>query len=236
MQPVRLQLDLDKEPQERYVLSIRQGEVNATDVEFEVTDHGEAVDLSAYGVYFECAHPNGALHSEKVGSMSGNVASYTVAKAVGDEAGTIECAYLALKVTNDDGTTDVYATTQAFLIRVLPNAQTEGAGIAKAYSSEIEEMLAYCRQTFDDNEAQRQSTFDSNESKRQAESEAATKRANDAADKVQSAIDGTLDPLFKAWIDGQKNVAGGLVGYDYFVERMAFLTDEEFISYTTGGA
>ena len=127
MQPVRLNLDLDKEPQERYVLSIRQGEVNATQLEVEITDHGEAVDLSGYGVFFECAHPNGALHSEKVGSTSGNVAAYTVAKAVGDEAGTIECAYFALKTTNEGGTTEVYATTQAFLIRVLPNAQQEGA-------------------------------------------------------------------------------------------------------------
>lgn len=236
MQPVRLNLDLDKEPQERYVLSIRQGEVNATALEVEVTDHGEAVDLSPYGVFFECAHPNGALHSEKVGSTSGNVAAYTVAKAVGDEAGDIECAYLALKVTNDDGTTEVYTTTQAFLIRVLPNAQAEGAGIAKAYSSEIEAMLAYCRQTFDANEASRQSTFDANEAARQTASEAATKRANDAADLVKSAIDGTLDPLFKAWIDAQKDVAGGLVSYDLFVERLTFLPDEDFVAYTTGGA
>ena len=236
MQPVRLQLDLDKEPQERYVLSIRQGEVNATRLEVEVTDHGEDVDLSAYSVYFECAHPSGALHSEKVGSTDGNVASYTVAKAVGDEAGTIECAYFALKTTNEDGTTDVYATTQAFIVRVLPNAQTGGAGVAKAYSSEIEEMLAYCRQTFDANETARQSAFDSNEDARQAASEAATKRANDAADKVQSAIDGTLDPLFRAWIDAQKDVAGGLVSYDYFIERLTFLSDEDFLAYTTGGA
>lgn len=236
MQPVRMQLDLDKEPQERYVLSIRQGEVNATVLEVEVADHGEAVDLGAYSVFFECAHPNGALHSEKVGSTSGNVATYTVAKAVGGEAGTIECAYFALKVTNDDGTTDVYATTQAFLIRVLPNAQTEGAGVAKAYSSEIEAMLAYCKQTFDANEAQRQSTFDTNEVERQTASEAATKRANDAADLVKSAIDGTLDPLFKAWVDSQKDVAGGLVSYDLFVERLTFLSDEDFVAYTTGGA
>lgn len=236
MQPVRLQLDLDKEPQERYVLSIRQGEVNATQLAVEVTDHGDDVDLSAYDVYFECAHPNGALHSEKVGSTSGNVATYTVAKAVGDEAGTIECAYFALKTTNDGGATEVYATTQAFLIRVLPNAQTEGAGIAKAYSSEIEAMLAYCRQTFDANETARQSTFDSNEKARQEKSEAATKRANDAADKVYSAIDGTLDPLFKAWIDAQKDVAGGLVSYDLFVDRLTFLSDEDFVAYTTGGA
>lgn len=235
MQPVHVQLDLDKEPQERYVLSIRQGEVNATLLEVEVTDHGEGVDLSPYDVYFECAHPSGALHSEKVGSTSGNVAKYTVAKAVGDEAGTIECAYLALKTTNADGTTEVYATTQALIVRVLPNAQTEGAGIAKAYSSEIEAMLAYCRQTFDSNEAQRQSTFDYNEAARQAKSEAATKRANDAADKVQSAIDGTLDPLFKAWIDSQKDVAGGLVSYDHFIERLTFLSDEDFLAYTTGG-
>lgn len=236
MQPVRIQLDLDKEPQERYVLSIRQGEVKATVLQVEVTDHGEPVDLGAYGVYFECAHPSGALHSEKVGSTDGNAATYTVAKAVGDEAGTIECAYLALKVTNDDGTTEVYATTQAFIIRVLPNAQQEGAGIAKAYSSEIEEMLAYCRQTFDANETSRQSTFDANEKARQEKSEAATKRANDAADKVYSAIDGTLDPLFKAWVDSQKDVAGGLVSYDLFVERLTFLSDEDFVAYTTGGA
>lgn len=236
MQPVHVQLDLDKEPGERYVLSIRQGEVNATEVEFEVTDHGEGVDLSAYDVYFECAHPNGALHSEKVGSTSGNVASYTVAKAVGDEAGAIECAYVALKTTSEDGATEVYATTQAFMIRVLPNAQTEGAGIAKAYSSEIEAMLAYCRQTFDANETARQSTFDANEAARQAKSEAAAKRANDAADKVADALRGNLDPLFKAWIDSQKDVEGGLVSYDYFIERLTFLSDEDFLAYTTGGA
>ena len=236
MQPVRLNLDLDKEPQERYVLSIRQGEVNATQLEVEITDHGEAVDLSGYGVFFECAHPNGALHSEKVGSTSGNVAAYTVVKAVGDEAGTIECAYFALKTTNEGGTTEVYATTQAFLIRVLPNAQQEGAGIAKAYSSEIEAMLAKCKQTFDANEASRQSTFEANEAARQTASEAATKRANDAADKVQTAIDGTLDPLFKAWVDAQKDVAGGLVSYDLFVERLTFLSDDDFVAYTTGGA
>lgn len=236
MQPVHVQLDLDKEPGERYVLSIRQGEVNATEVAIEVTDHGEDVDLSAYDVYFECAHPSGALHSETVGSTSGNVASYTVAKAVGDEAGTIECAYIALKTTNEDGTTEVYATTQAFIIRVLPNAQTEGAGIAKAYSSEIEAMLAYCRQTFDADEAQRQSAFDSNEDARQTASEAAAKRANDAADKVADALKGNLDPMFKAWIDSQKDVAGGLVSYDHFIERLTFLSDEDFLAYTTGGA
>ena len=224
------------------MLSIRQGEVKATVVEFEVTDNGEPVDLSPYDVYFECAHPSGALHSEKVDSTDGGVATYTVAKAVADEAGDIECAYVALKVTGDDGTTDVYATTQALLVRVLPNAQTEGAGIAKAYSSEIEEMLAKCKQTFDEDEAARQAEFDSNEAARQSASEAAAKRANDAADKVQSAIDGALDPLFKAWIDGQKDVEGGLVSYEAFTARidelllsLAFLDDDAFVDYVTGG-
>ena len=94
-------------------------------------------------------------------------------------------------------------------------------------------MLAYCRQTFDANETARQSTFDSNEAKRQAASEAATKRANDAADKVQSAIDGTLDPLFKAWVDAQKDVEGGLVSHDGLLGGLYYMADKAFVAYVT---
>lgn len=221
---IKMALDLNKRPANFDPVEIRQGEENAVVIRAEIYDGGYAVDLSQYEVLFECTHPGGAPHSDNDQlSVSGNVITYTVSELVGSEPGMISNAYFALKA---DG---VYATTQTFPVRVLPNATQEGAGMAKAYSSEINAMLDYCETEFTKDEAARQATFNENETARQSESEAATARANAAADLVEQAVDGNLNPLFGEWIDGQKNVEGGLVGYDKYVKDHTYLTNTRLL-------
>ena len=243
VQPIHMTFDLSKEPHQHDVVNIRQGEVNAVVIEAEILDGEVEVDLSPYDVYFECRHASGKMHQDNDSlTVSGNVITYTVHEKVGAVPGRIKTAYFSLVIATENGTRELYATTEDFEVRVLPNACQEDAGIAEAYSSEIEEMLQYCYDTFTENEAGRQETFEANEETRFARTQEAidaaneaTDRANEAADTVQEAIEGNLDPLFKAWIDSQKDVPGGLASYELFVSWVSefngsFLTNEEFLS------
>ena len=80
--------------------------------------------------------------------------------------------------------------------------------------------LEDCEKQFTASESARQEAYDVAEAARQTVSEAAVTRANNAAKRVEDAVTGELDPLFKGWIDDQKNVEGGLVGYDKYLQEM----------------
>ena len=89
---------------------------------------------------------------------------------------------------------------------------------------------------FEQSENTRQQTFNANESDRGRRSNEAvqaanqaTERANDAAESVEQAVGGNLDPLFRDWIDAQKDVAGGLVSYDKYQREMVVADGETLL-------
>lgn len=89
---------------------------------------------------------------------------------------------------------------------------------------------------FEQSETARQNTFNTNEADRgkrsneavQAANQAA-ERANKAAESVEQAVEGNLDPLFQGWIDGQKDVEGGLVSYDRYQREMVVADGETLL-------
>lgn len=93
------------------------------------------------------------------------------------------------------------------------------------------------RQTaFEQAEAARQQTFNTNEADRGRRSNEAvqaanqaTDRANDAAAQVEQALQGNLDPMFRDWVDAQKDVAGGLVSYDKYQREMVVADGETLL-------
>lgn len=89
---------------------------------------------------------------------------------------------------------------------------------------------------FEQSENTRQQTFNTNEADRGRRSNEAvqaanqaTERANDAAESVEQAVGGNLDPLFRDWIDAQKDVAGGLVSYDRYQREMVVADGETLL-------
>lgn len=234
MNPVNLFLDLSKEPEETQAVYIRQGERNATALHVDVSDGGEPVDLSRYRVLFEMRHPHGALLSDEVQGASGTSFDYVLPEAAAHETGVAGVAYFALKdkAGAEAAESSLYATTQAFAVVILPNAQGDENAVAEAYSSEIEAMLKWCRDEFDRAEAEREQRVDA----AVAEAEEAAKNANDAADLVHQALEGDLDQVFGGYIDSMKDVPGGLVSFDAY--DAAWMTDAEFVAYVTqeGGA
>lgn len=230
---IYLELDLSKEPEESRAIYIRQGERNATTLHVDVYDNGDPVDLSRYRVVFEMRHPHGALLSDEVQGAAGTSLEYVLPEAAAAETGVAGVAYFALKdKAGTESTAALYATTQAFAVVILPNAQGDKNAVAEAYSSEIEAMLEWCRDEFDRAEAEREQRVDAAVQK----AEEAAKNANDAADLVHQALEGDLDQVFGGYIDGLKDVPGGLVSFDAY--DAAWMTDAEFVAYVTqeGGA
>lgn len=89
---------------------------------------------------------------------------------------------------------------------------------------------------FEQSENTRQQTFNTNEADRGRRSNEAvqaanqaTERANKAAESVEQAVEGNLDPLFRDWIDAQKDVAGGLVSYDKYQREMVVADGETLL-------
>lgn len=89
---------------------------------------------------------------------------------------------------------------------------------------------------FEQAEAARQNTFNANEADRGRRSNEAvqaanqaTERANDAAEQVEQALQGNLDPMFRDWIDAQKDVSGGLVSYDRYQREMVVADGETLL-------
>lgn len=89
---------------------------------------------------------------------------------------------------------------------------------------------------FEQSETARQNTFNTNEADRGRRSNEAvqaanqaTERANKAAESVEQAVGGNLDPLFRDWIDAQKDVAGGLVSYDRYQREMVVADGETLL-------
>lgn len=234
MNEIYLELDLSKEPEESRAIYIRQGERNATTLHVDVYDNGEPVDLAQYRVLFEMRHPHGALLSDEVQGAAGSSFNYTMPEQAAHETGVAGIAYFALKdkAGAESTAAALYATTQAFAVVILPNAQGDKNAVADAYSSEIEAMLEWCRDEFAKAEADREQRVDAAVDK----AEAAAKNANDAADLVHQALEGDLDQVFGGYIDGLKDVSGGLVSFDAY--DAAWMTDAEFVAYVTqeGGA
>lgn len=196
VQHTKLYLDLAKEPEEQQVVFIRQGEKKATVIEAHIYDHGEEADLSDVTPYFTMRHPKGALLEDKCTQVSGNVVTYEVIPQAAQEVGTCSVAYFAF-MDGETVTATTHATTQAFAIVILPNAQTDGDGIAEAYSSRIEEMLQWCHDTFLENEEERDALVNA----AVEEADAATDRANAAADAVEEALSGELGPLIGTYLN-----------------------------------
>lgn len=234
MNEIYLELDLSKEPEESRAIYIRQGERNATTLHVDVYDNGEPVDLAQYRVVFEMRHPRGALLSDEVKDAAGTSLEYVLPEAAATETGVAGVAYFALKdkAGAESTAAALYATTQAFAIVILPNAQGDENAVAEAYSSEIEAMLKWCRDEFAKAEAERTAKNDA----AVAKAEEAAKNANDAADLVHQALEGDLDQVFGGYIDSMKDVPGGLVSFDAY--DAAWMTDAEFVAYVTqeGGA
>lgn len=234
MNEIYLELDLSKEPEESRAVYIRQGERNATTLHVDVYDNGEPVDLAQYRVVFEMRHPRGALLSDEVKDAAGTSLEYVLPEAAATETGVAGVAYFALKdkAGAESTAATLYATTQAFAVVILPNAQGDKNAVAEAYSSEIEAMLKWCREEFDRAQAEREQRVDA----AVAKAEEAAKNANDAADLVHQALEGDLDQVFGGYIDSMKDVPGGLVSFDAY--DAAWMTDAEFVAYVTqeGGA
>lgn len=234
MNEIYLELDLSKEPEESRAIYIRQGERNATTLHVDVYDNGEPVDLAQYRVVFEMRHPRGALLSDEVKDAAGTSLEYVLPEAAATETGVAGVAYFALKdkAGAESTAATLYATTQAFAVVILPNAQGDKNAVAEAYSSEIEAMLKWCREEFDRAQAEREQRVDA----AVAKAEEAAKNANDAADLVHQALEGDLDQVFGGYIDSMKDVPGGLVSFDAY--DAAWMTDAEFVAYVTqeGGA
>ena len=232
MNAVNLYLDLSKEPCETQAVYIRQGERNATTLHVDVYDNGEPVDLAQYRVLFEMRHPHGALLSDEVQGAAGSSFNYTMPEQAAHETGVAGIAYFALKdkAGAESTAAALYATTQAFAVVILPNAQGDKNAVTDAYSSEIEAMLEWCRDEFDKAEADREQRVDAAVDK----AEEAAKNANDAADLVHQALEGEMGPIFGEYIDGMKDVSGGLVSFDAY--DAAWMDDAEFVAYVTGGA
>lgn len=210
MNPVELDLDLNKAPDAKQRVFLRQGERLATVIRASVYDDGEPVDLSEYDVYFEMRHPRGAMLEDDVTQTEANVLTYTVSEMAAQEVGTCDVAYFALRPKAADSS--LYATTQAFIVIILPNAQCDGNKVAEAYSSEIERMLEWCRNTFLENEEERDAIVDAAAGR----ADAAAQRANDAADKVEQALKGDLGAVFDVYLDSKKDVSGGFVAYETY--------------------
>ncbi len=234
MNEIYLELDLSKEPEESRAIYIRQGERNATTLHVDVYDNGEPVDLAQYRVLFEMRHPHGALLSDEVQGAAGSSFNYTMPEQAAHETGVAGIAYFALKdkAGAESTAAALYATTQAFAVVILPNAQGDKNAVTDAYSSEIEAMLEWCRDEFDKAEADREQRVDAAVDK----AEEAAKNANDAADLVHQALEGEMGPIFGEYIDGMKDVSGGLVSFDAY--DAAWMDDAEFVAYVTqeGGA
>lgn len=165
---------------------------------------------------------------EPQGEEAGPFEAWLIAPDTGRH-GSLTCA------TSLDGTPDagerLYATTGSFLLEVLPNAETEGCGVAEAYSSKVEEMLRDCAERFDLAEADRDRLIDEAVHRADdaaARADAAANRANAAADTVQDAIDGTLDPVFGGYLESKKDVPGGFESWENHV-RTRVVADGETI-------
>lgn len=190
---VNLTLDLAKWPSEEPVVVVRQGERGSTTVVAKVTDQGTEADLSGLTGYLMAQLPGGATLEEEVDEISGDTITYTVSEYATQAPGRARVAYFALH----DAAGSVI-TTSGFYLVVLPDSCLGGGAIAKAYVSRIEELMGQFREEFDAAEEERESTFD----EKVAAADAATKRANDAADAVQEAIAGELEPMFGNFLDG----------------------------------
>lgn len=229
---IYLELDLSKEPEESRAIYIRQGERNATTLHVDIYDNGAPVDLSRYRVVFEMRHPRGALLSDEVQGAAGASLEYVLPEAAATETGVAGVAYFALKdkAGAESTAAALYATTQAFAVVILPNAQGDKNAVAEAYSSEIEAMLKWCRDEFAKAEVERTAKNDA----AVAKAEAAAKNANDAADLVHQALQGELGTIFDGYLEGKKDKPGGFVSHDK--HEAAWMSDAEFIAYVTGGA
>lgn len=136
-----------------------------------------------------------------------------------------QTAYLAAEANRDES----YEAAEAE--RCTRYSQAE-ARRDKTFS----DTQAQRQAAFEQAETARQNTFNTNEADRGRRSNEAvqaanqaTERANKAAESVEQAVGGNLDPLFRDWIDAQKDVAGGLVSYDRYQQEMVVADGETLL-------
>ena len=125
-----------------------------------------------------------------------------------------QAAYLAAEARRDES----YETAEA-------ERDTRYAQAERDRNARFEQSETARQQTFNTNEADRGRR--SNEAVQAANQ--ATERANKAAESVEQAVGGNLDPLFRDWIDAQKDVAGGLVSYDRYQREMVVADGETLL-------
>lgn len=73
-----LELDLGKRPGSEPTVFCRKGEKGALTLRATIADHGAEVDLSAFGVFFDCVTPDGRLVSDEATSKEGSTAVCTL--------------------------------------------------------------------------------------------------------------------------------------------------------------
>ena len=194
-----LRLDVRKPPGSRSVVRVRQGEFGSTTVVAEVVDGDSAMDLDGYEATFEMRQPRGGLVQEPADVASGGRLSYTLSRLATSMPGLSGIAYFALRKAADGGgpTSREWAevlTTEAFAVEVLPEACSEGVGVASVYVSEIERMLAACEDDYSSWAASARAECED-------AAEAAAEAAAAAAELVDQAVSGNLDPLFADYLE-----------------------------------
>ncbi len=110
MNTQRIQLDISKRPCIAPVVRLRQGDRNGTILAVDVTDNGEAADLSGLDATLLATLPDGSMY-QAAGTVSGSTATFQI-----DEtdmpSGTAKLAYVEL---SDDGAT---YSTQGFTLTI----------------------------------------------------------------------------------------------------------------------
>lgn len=116
-----ISLDVSKAPAIMPVLRIRKGDKNGTTLKVNLYDGGEAINLTGYTVKFHMRLPNDAGTYEATGSVSGNVATFTIDEATAAEVVGSTCiAYVRIA----SGSTFA-CSTGSFRVVVMDSADLE---------------------------------------------------------------------------------------------------------------
>lgn len=200
---VRMSLDLSKPPESEGRVVVRQGESLATTLVVEVSLDGDPFDLSGWEA-FACFRLPGGTYVEDSAAVEGSTATYVMSAATCQTPGLSRECCLALR---QDGSC---VTTGSFALLVLPDPCEGDGGVAQAYVSRVEELMGRFRDEFDEAEAIREQRV----SAAVTEASDAASRANEAADLVHQAIQGDLEPVFGEYLEGKKDVPGGIVSLE----------------------
>lgn len=154
MNEFAVDLDVTKEPRHGHVLYLGQGDKDGTVLVASMYDNGEELDLTGLDAYFMMRTPGGTDYYQAQGTVSGNVATFTIDETyAAGHVGETDIAYV--KIT--DGSEIV--STSRITVVVLESA-TEGVEPAPAYVSAIEEFLENAQEEVDEAVAAAQAIVD----------------------------------------------------------------------------